>query len=184
MPAVWVSVFAAVAAVSMFAGGAEAQGIPEEAAARVFRLYNPATQNHLLTRDVNEAAYLPLTGWVLEGSIGRAFVDSGASPVSLTVRRPLQRLYDIRNVDHVFTTDAFEAAFLLSTGLFVDEGVIGYAVPNPEFGFVPLYRLVLDSPQKHLVTTDPGEVAALGVFGWRLEGLLGYIPGEALFPVP
>jgi hypothetical protein len=173
------------AALAGTARDAAAEELVADPLTQVFRLYNPATQNHLLTPDINEAAYLPLSGWINENSIGLAYVSGGASPVSLTIRRPLQRLYDVRNVDHVFTTDSFEAAFLLSTGLFINEGTIGYVVPNPQQGFVPLYRLVLDSPQKHLVTTDASEVYVLVTYGgWRVEGLLGYIAGDPSVPVP
>jgi hypothetical protein len=142
----------------------------------VYRLYNPVTRNHLLTADANEAAYLPLLGWVNDGTIGFGFAGPGTSAAPASARLPVYRLFDTVNLDHVLTTDPAEAAFLASTGLFNAEGVVAYVLPAAGEGLAPLYRLVRDNPQKHLVTSDLNEVFVLtSVGGWRLEGVLGYV---------
>jgi Repeat of unknown function (DUF5648) len=95
-----------------------------EAAIPLYRVYNPALQVHLLTIDENELSVLKQRGWSVDGIIG--YIGSAALRPSPNVLMPLFRLYSPNLRRHLFTNDANEAAVLVSSGRWQNEGVIGY----------------------------------------------------------
>jgi subtilisin family serine protease len=139
----------------------------------VYRLYLPATHEHLFTQDGNEYNELRTHGWNAEGAAFRILPN--AQPLGSALPVALHRLYLPSAAQHLWTTDAHEAAVLPSTG-WIYEGVVGYILDRAETGTLPLYRMALPNPLLHLWTTDAHEYLVLQGSGWLPEGVVGYVP--------
>jgi hypothetical protein len=137
-----------------------------------YRLYHEGTLEHLYTTDPNEYDVLGAAGWVREG-IAYRLLTSGSYKGVTTV--PFFRLYHPGIRQHHWTTDANEALTLPRTSAWVFEGTVGYLLPTPVTGAVPLYRMALASPALHLWTTDKNEYDTLSTRGWTPEGIVGYV---------
>jgi hypothetical protein len=88
-----------------------------------FRLYHPASQQHLWTTDFNEALTLSdFTTWFYEGIIGYLLPTSGTGTI------PLYRMNLPNPPIHLWTTDLNEYTVLQGRG-WVPEGVVGHVKP-------------------------------------------------------
>ena len=138
----------------------------------LYRLYSDATKEHLYTTDAFEDYTLGTFGWLREGVAFRLYPDDalqqGIRPIGL------HRLYHPFTRQHLWTTDANEAAVLPQRG-WTYEGLSGYVLPSAIPGSAPLYRMALASPPLHLWTTDPNEYQVLQGLGWAPEGFIGHV---------
>ena len=129
----------------------------------VYRLYNPYTQEHLLTGSADERDALVSVGWHLDGIAWMAPEDG----------IPVYRLYNPYDDWHTYTTDPAERDTMEAAGWSVD-GVVsfGYDGANGR----PIYRLFNPYVQTnfHLFTADGNERDTLVNAGWKLEGVAWY----------
>ncbi len=130
----------------------------------IYRVYNPASGEHLYTTAFGEALSLrDQHGWTIEGC-------PWYSPVHQT---NVYRLYNPTIGEHLYTTDINEVNYLTSfmSGWLVDNN--GY----PSFwsgGSLPVYRLYSPSSGRHLLTSDENEYNVLPQHGWVQEGVALY----------
>jgi hypothetical protein len=148
---------------------------PSGAASAVpqYRLFNNVTHEHLYTTDLNEYNVLGANGWLQEGQAYQMFTSTGSYGGTFVV--PLFRLFHPQSQQHLWSTDANEAAVLGETPDYIYEGITGYILPVQVLGTVPLYRMFLDGLRVHLWTTDQNEYDFLGANGWVKEGAIGYV---------
>ena len=142
---------------------AAALAAPTEAlagGAALYRLYNPYSGEHLLTRDAGEYASLQPLGWRGEGEAWEAPAEGD----------PVYRLYNPYSGEHLYTGDAGEYASLPGLG-WRQEGV-AFLSAGAAAG-TPVYRLFnpYASVGTHLLTTSASEYASLAAIGWRQEGV-------------
>ena len=130
-----------------------------QAAAPVYRLYQPDLKVHLYTKDTNEYKVLATRGWKQEGISWRTEVQKGDA---------VYRLYHPGLRVHLYTKDANEYKVLATRG-WKQEGV-AYC----SFGSVPVYRLYHAGLRKHLYTKDANEYKVLATRGWKQEGVAWY----------
>lgn len=148
------SLFATLGVITGFAGANDA-----DAAANMYRLYNPNSSEHFYTANPTERTNLQQAGWHDEG-IGWVAPDNGA---------PVYRLYNQNAGDHHYTLNASERDMLVQAG-WHDEGLAWYSAP--ETG-LPLYRLYNPntSAGAHHYTLNAGERDQLISLGWHDEGI-------------
>ena len=126
----------------------------------VYRLYNPYTEEHLLTGGDQEKYALVAAGWHLDGLAWNA-PETGI---------PVYRLYNPYDNWHTYTTDVNERDAMVAAGWSVDGAVsCGYTGPNGR----PIYRLFNPYVQTnfHLFTAGVDERDMLVNAGWWLEGV-------------
>ncbi len=132
----------------------------EQETVSVYRLYNPYTQEHLLTGGIEEKKLLMSIGWSLDGVAWEAPVEG----------IPVYRLYNPYDDWHTYTTSEEERDTMVSAGWKVD-GVVSYgeAGEDPR----PIYRLFNPYIQTnyHLFTAGVEERDLLVNAGWILEGI-------------
>lgn len=129
----------------------------------MYRLYNPYTQEHLLTSNEAEKNQLVSIGWHFDGVAWKT--PSKGNPV--------YRLYNPFDDWHTYTMSQAEIDMLVPLGWKVD-GVICYsAVGNTN---TPIYRLFNPYAQinYHLLTASEAESSWLVTLGWVLEGVGWY----------
>ena len=128
----------------------------------VYRLYNPYTEEHLLTSGVSEKDALISTGWSLDGVAWNAPLDG----------QPVYRLYNPYDDWHTYTTSQDEIDTLTPLGWTVDGVVSASAESNQ----LPIYRLFNPYVQTnyHLLTADTAERDLLENAGWLVEGIAWY----------
>lgn len=126
----------------------------------VYRLYNPYTQEHLLTSTVGEKDLLLSIGWTLDGVAWEAPVEG----------IPVYRLYNPYDDWHTYTTSVSERDTMAAAGWQLD-GVVsrGETGEDPR----PIYRLFNPYIQTnyHLFTAGTEERDLLVNAGWILEGI-------------
>ena len=132
---------------------------PSEAL-NVYRLYNPNTQEHLLTANEEEMRLLKEMGWRFDGIAWRA------SKTGL----PVYRLYNPYDDWHTYSISEEEIGILTELGWTVDGIVFTStdAVNN-----LPVYRLFNPYEQinYHLLSSSEKERDMLLNLGWRLDGI-------------
>lgn len=135
----------------------------EETYVPVYRLYNPYTNEHLLTSDKAERDFLLEIGWTLDGIAWNA-PESGL---------PVYRLYNPYDDWHTYSVNHEEIEILTALGWTVD-GVV--TVSAPAENGRPIYRLFNPYEQRnyHLFTADPAERDFLVSLGWKLDGVAWY----------
>ena len=83
----------------------------------IYRLYSPGLKQHLFTTDWSEVHNISTNhGWIYEG----------ISMYASTSGKPVFRLYRPQTGEHLYTNDANERNFLISRGIFNDEGIGWY----------------------------------------------------------
>lgn len=129
----------------------------------VYRLYNPYTNEHLLTGGISERDQLIGVGWSLDGVAWKAPVEG----------IPVYRLYNPYDDWHTYTTSESERDTMVAAGWNVDGTVSRGA--DPKTG-LPIYRLFNPYEQInfHLFTADTAERDMLINAGWVLEGVAWY----------
>ncbi|WP_051341021.1 calcium-binding protein [Azospirillum halopraeferens] len=130
----------------------------------VFRLYNPATGNHLYTASSNEAAAAVAKGYREEGVPFSA--EDGYTGLA-----DVFRLYHAGTDDHVYTINAAERDALIAAGGYRDEGVAFRAYGTATEGAAPVHRFYSDTTNDHFYTTDRAEGEAAG---YRYQGVAWY----------
>ena len=156
---------AALAAIFIISAFAAAQNRGDSA---VYRLYNPNSGEHLLTRDCAEKARLSQGGGY--NYEGVAFYVADRQGRRLL---PLHRLY-LASGMHLYTVDQQEVNNLQYQPGNRYEGVVGYIAERPQRNAVPLYRLY--NGASHFFTTNEQEKAQyLYQPGARMESILGYV---------
>ncbi len=103
----------------------------------VYRVWNQYNGDHFYTMDWNEVQYIVThsnekNNWVYEGV---AWYSADAKSGDLSKRVPVYRLFNPQQPDywpgsHHYTTDAYERQVLLSGGIWRDEGIAWYGVPD------------------------------------------------------
>nr|WP_277347695.1 alkaline phosphatase [Bifidobacterium sp. DSM 109958] len=127
----------------------------------VYRVYNPANGDHMVTADRGEAKSLVKNGWRSEGTAFRTVPEGTEGAVVV------ERFYNAQINDHVFTTSDAEISALRDAG-WKDEGVAFYA---PADGTQTVHRLYDTVNNHHLFTSSEDEYNALkGAAGWNDEG--------------
>jgi hypothetical protein len=104
------------------------------------------------------------------------------------------RVYNPDTLEHLYTTSAFEYAYLSNQ---VDPSCCGWKPEGPIYmvfsapvsyggvAVVPYYRLYNPYSYQHHWTTDEVEYAFLPTYGWKQEGLDGYVlPAQASGSIP
>ncbi len=126
----------------------------------VYRLYNPYTQEHLLTSTVEEKDLLLSVGWTLDGVAW----DAPAEGI------PVYRLYNPYDDWHTYTISVSERDTMAAAGWQVD-GVVSYGETREDPR--PIYRLFNPYIQTnyHLFTAGVEERDLLVNAGWILEGI-------------
>jgi tetratricopeptide (TPR) repeat protein len=139
----------------------------EEATAdlvQIYRLYHPATHEHLWTKDANEKKVLSTErGWIYEG-VAWLTKKKGTDAV------PLYRLVYPFSGDHHYTTSENEVKDLTTKYGWISEDVAFYV---PKEGDVPVYRLFNPGLKMgaHHFTTGENEYNTLGERGWTKENV-------------
>lgn len=128
----------------------------------VYRLYNPYTQEHLLTGEEEKDA-LVQAGWSLDGIAWNA-PTSGI---------PVYRLYNPYGDFHFYSTSQEEIDSLTPLGWTVD-GAVSFSA-TAETGS-PVYRLFNPYAETnyHLFTASQEERDWLASLGWKIEGVAWY----------
>lgn len=128
----------------------------------VYRLYNPFTQEHLLTSGVAEKDALIRAGWTLDGIAWNAPING----------QPVYRLYNPYDDWHTYTTSLEEIDILTPLGWTVD-GIVSASAESDQ---LPIYRLFNPYVQTnyHLLTASTAERDLLVIAGWILEGVAWY----------
>jgi hypothetical protein len=151
-----------------------------------YRLYSPATAEHLYTSDEFEYRYLSnqvdpaCCGWTAEGAIYDVLAGPGrignSGSVDIVDAVPLYRLYNPYSHQHHWTIALNEYNYLGTIG-WQQEGIAQYVFPRQALGTVPLYRLYLNAfGGLHLWTTDIVERDYLMTSaGWVYEGVAAYV---------
>ncbi len=126
----------------------------------VYRLYNPYTQEHLLTGGADERDVLISVGWSLDGVAWEA-PEEGI---------PVYRLYNPYDDWHTYTTSESERDTMVTAGWTVD-GVVSFGYTGKDGK--PIYRLFNPYVQTnyHLFTAGVDERDQLVSVGWILEGV-------------
>ena len=129
----------------------------------VYRLYNPYTNEHLLTGGAKERDQLMSVGWSLDGTAWRAPVEG----------IPVYRLYNPYDDWHTYTTSESERNAMVAAGWKVDGTVSRGADATAGR---PIYRLFnpYEKINFHLFTADKAERDMLINAGWELEGIAWY----------
>ncbi len=129
----------------------------------VYRLYNPFTNEHLLTGGVEEKDLLISVGWSLDGVAWEAPVEG----------IPVYRLYNPYDDWHTYTTSTSERDTMVAAGWTVD-GVVSFGYTGKDGR--PIYRLFNPYVQTnyHLFTAGAEERDQLVSVGWILEGTAWY----------
>ena len=132
----------------------------------LYRIFNPATGEHIYTYDANEVANATQNlGWTLDGTV------SGTTAGT----KPVYRLMDLIHGVHIYSTDDNEVQTLVAAGVAQLEGVQFYTVPQAE-GTDDYYRL--SSPDfPHHYTNDWNEINSLVESGvYTLDGYAWSFP--------
>ena len=132
----------------------------------LYRIFNPATGEHIYTYDANEVANATQNlGWSLDGTV------SGTTAGT----KPVYRLMDLIHGVHIYSTDDNEVQTLVAAGVAQLEGVQFYTVPQAE-GTDDYYRL--SSPDfPHHYTNDWNEINSLVESGvYTLDGYAWSFP--------
>ncbi len=131
----------------------------------LYRLYNPMSNDHFYTSDLNESTAATNQGYVWEGIIGELETTQTSSNVSLF------RLYSPSLNNHFYTASAQEMSLATQVG-FRLEGVMGYMPSGATT--LQVYRLYHSSGD-HFYTTDFAERDRAEAAGYRVENSLGYL---------
>lgn len=141
----------------------------------IYRLYNPATGEHLLAGSQSEITALTDAGWTVDGVMCQ-MPTSGA---------PIYRLYNPTSGEHLYTMVLSEIETLKNGGWNVD-GVIAYSA-SAEDG-TPIYRLYNNGApaiSSHLLSTSQAEMDDLTSQSWVIEGIALYAAaGESAVVAP
>lgn len=121
----------------------------------VYRLYNPAKGQHLLTISPQEGNTLQDRGWEYEGVSFHAPKQGN----------PIFRLCNPNSGEHFYTRSADEKSVLIRSG-WNDEGT---AFCEAEDG-TPAYRLYNPNAGQHVYTANTDEVEKVIRAGWEFEG--------------
>lgn len=132
----------------------------------VYRLYNPATSEHLYTTSLNEYNYLGERGWNKENI---AWYGQDEKGIAVT------RLLNSSTGDHHYTTSKTEIDFQLNNGWKFD-GICFYSSSLDRIDAAPVYRLYNPNLKvgSHHYTTDENEKNICIKNGWKDEGIAFY----------
>lgn len=119
----------------------------------VYRMYNPATGEHLLTAMIEEGNALLTLGWQSEGVAFIAPKESG------------EAVFRMSATMHTYLTDIQELHILVENGWHF-EGIAFHAG-----GSIPVYRCYNPNNGDHLFTTSQAESDDLEMHGWSPEGI-------------
>ena len=137
----------------------------------LYRIFNPATGEHIYTYDANEVAALtaPGGGWSLDGTVSGTAQGTEA----------MYRLEDLVHPGlHIYSNDQNEIDTLVAAGVAKVEGVQFMTVPKGP-GTQDYYRL--SSPSfPHHYTADQNEINSLIASGvYTLDGYAWSFPGTS-----
>lgn len=129
----------------------------------VYRLYNPAINDHLYTTNAGERNSAASWIWHYEGQ----------SWMAASVGSPVYRLSNPYTGTHMFTMSADEYN-LLADGGWQQEGVAFYSPLEDDAERVPVYRLSDPDTGDHFFTASETERNGLLAGGWADEGVAWY----------
>jgi hypothetical protein len=139
----------------------------------LYRLYSPATKDHVITLDPNEYATLGSNGWTQQGQLGLAYPDSSTPPDGTY---PVYRLYNSTTQQHLWTMDPNESSQLVQSG-WQQQAIAFRAYPYQVRGTVALYRLATADHTYHTWTSNYDEYISLTASGggWVREGIGAFV---------
>ena len=85
------------------------------------------------------------------------------------------RMYNPNSGEHVYTKDAAEKDFLVSTGWNYEEDASFATIAATEESATPVYRVYNPNSGLHHYTMDKGEALGLKNMGWTYEGISLYV---------
>jgi hypothetical protein len=134
----------------------------------LYRLYNPAAEDHFYTADaVERDATLARGNYHSEG------IAAWVLPVKQPGTAPLYRLYD--GNDHFYTISAAERDRATASG-YRSDGEVAFVFIDPQPGTVPFRRLRHPRTGNHFYTISDSEVtSARKKAGYVEEGNTGYV---------
>ncbi len=140
---------------------------PKVDTTKVYRLYNPATSEHLWTTSAHEYDVLAANhGWNKEGVAWKCPTSSSAG---------VYRLYNAALGTHHYTSDVGEATILTAYfgWQYDNEGApIFYSASSGDIGAVSIYRLYNDGLSQHLYTMSNTErISLCANYGWVDEDI-------------
>jgi hypothetical protein len=134
----------------------------------IYRLYNPKSESHFWTSDVNERN---------NAVSNRSFSSEGIGFYSATsvTTKPVFRLYNPKSESHFWTSDVNERNNAVSRFGFKYEGIAYYSATSVTTN--PVFRLYNPKTGKHFWTSDVNERNnAVSRFGFKYEGIAYYLP--------
>lgn len=143
----------------------EVQPKPTSQKVPMYRLYNPYTNEHLLSSNTSERDALVKAGWKLDGTAWNA-------PTKGT---NVYRLYNPYDDWHTYSVSQQEIDKLTALGWKVD-GTVCFGAEKSQ---MPVYRLFNPYEKKnyHMLTASKEERDFLASLGWKYEGIAWYALG-------
>ncbi|EJD47844.1 hypothetical protein AURDEDRAFT_183951 [Auricularia subglabra TFB-10046 SS5] len=143
----------------------------------VYRAYSNETYDtdHLYTMDLGEAQN-NRPRFHREKDCCRMFTAREQTDAPVV---PFYRLWNKAHWDHFYTHDVAERAAALATGLFEDQGILGYVMTEAGCGSWPLYRAYRDdayTTYDHFYTIDQMElIGAIATGKYKSEGIAAWV---------
>jgi hypothetical protein len=140
----------------------------------VYRFFNASKGQHFYTSDTNERAAIIANsklGFKEEGSVYDGLATQGKS---------VYRFFNTKTGDYLYTTDENERATVIKNSAwgYVQE-TSGFSVSTESLTGIasPISRFYREAGGvgQHFYTSSAQEAATLTAFGYRSEGILGYI---------
>lgn len=128
-----------------------------------YRLYLPATGEHLFTANKDERNSLASWLWHYEGVAWQV----------LSAGNPVYRLFNGHSGEHFYTTSPSESGALVHAG-WRYEGICWYSGTDEGGERVPVYRVYNPNGGMHFYTMSESERNGLIRSGWRDEGVAWY----------
>jgi Repeat of unknown function (DUF5648) len=143
----------------------------------VYRMYNPATGDYLITNNNVEVCLSSLySGYIHDGT---AFPTP---PAGTPGTIPVYRL--VQGTAHFYTTNAGERDYVVANLGFTYEGVAFQAMSAPTAGYSPVYRLRTQT-NRHFFTSSISErTNMVATYGHAYEGVAFYMPNANTGSVP
>ncbi len=122
----------------------------------VYRLFKPATTDHIYTTSEEEkASIISIFGYTLEETSFYAY------PASQEGLSPVYRLYNESSSSRLYTTSEEEKANAISNLSFISEDIAFYASASAQASLVPVYRFYNKATGGYLYTASEEEKIAL-----------------------
>ena len=147
-----------------YTGGQDTVDLDIIESSNIYRMYNPATAEHLYTKNYGEVEWLEGLGWNHETESDYAVVDARDDDAI-----PVYRLYNPYADTHHYTESVDEVRYDVSVG-WIYERISHYVYDKDSNRGTPQWRLY-EASGAHNWTSDKGEIRWLESMGWINEGI-------------